>query len=192
VSQDFNARVRAIDIGSTTVQTIAGSTAGSIIDGSGTFARFHHPNNLEVSPDGGELLIIDYFNHAIRQIDLCEKPTPPPSMSASASATTSMSNSAASPPNALNASHAPWLSEAVKHSFAPHAECNETRSWKAILEESRNALSDSDRYVSGGLGKLSVEGMFHIWVCWKSHPCVEAVGGAADDRMCYVKDKADG
>ena len=93
----------------------------------------------------------------------------------------------ASPPSMYNASYAPWLSDAVTQAFALHAECSETRSWTQILAERRGAATIADRYTSGGLGTLGIKGRFGIWVCWRNHPCVGAVGAAAGDRMCYVK-----
>jgi len=78
------------------------------------------------------------------------------------------------------------MSEATRQFFAPRAACNETRSWEEIATEARSMTNTSDRYISGGLGKLAIRHRFQIWVCWRNHPCVAAVGGGAGDRMCYV------
>jgi len=102
--------------------------------------------------------------------------------------TTYASSSSPSSSSQYNATYAPWLSSAVSQAFSPHAACNETRSWEEILAEFRIA-DKADRYTSGGLGSFTIPSRFGIWVCWRNHPCIGAVNGAAGDRMCYVKNK---
>eukprot|EP00285_Hemiselmis_virescens_P015982 CAMPEP_0173379004 /NCGR_PEP_ID=MMETSP1356-20130122/2104_1 /TAXON_ID=77927 ORGANISM="Hemiselmis virescens, Strain PCC157" /NCGR_SAMPLE_ID=MMETSP1356 /ASSEMBLY_ACC=CAM_ASM_000847 /LENGTH=343 /DNA_ID=CAMNT_0014332271 /DNA_START=1 /DNA_END=1032 /DNA_ORIENTATION=+ len=91
--------------------------------------------------------------------------------------------------SSYSASNAPWLTEAVEDYFTQHAECAETRSWEDIIAQAAASTHRSDRFVSGGLGKLTVMDRFELWVCWRNHPCVAAVGGAVGDRMCYVKNE---
>mmetsp|Transcript_17575 Transcript_17575/g.34420 ORF Transcript_17575/g.34420 Transcript_17575/m.34420 type:complete len:230 (-) Transcript_17575:904-1593(-) len=86
--------------------------------------------------------------------------------------------------------HAPWLGDPVSQAFAGHTECSETRSWEEIVTEAHSTPDKRDRYTSGGLGTFSIPHHFKIWVCWRNHPCLGAVGAAAGDRMCYVKDMA--
>jgi hypothetical protein len=51
--------------------------------------------------------------------------------------------------------------------------------------------ADRSLYVSGGLGDLSTD-VFGIWTCIANHPCLQAVGAANEDRMCYaVEQKED-
>ena len=70
---DFNNnRIRAVDLTSKTVSTIAGSgTEGDHADGAGSTARFNGPIGLAVS--GTTLYVADFNNNRIRAIDLTNK-----------------------------------------------------------------------------------------------------------------------
>ena len=70
VADNFNNRIRAIDLASTnkTVSTIAGSGTPGHADGAGTAAQFRNPTGLALS--GTMLYVADAINHRIRAIDL--------------------------------------------------------------------------------------------------------------------------
>ena len=69
VADNLNHRIRAIDLASKTVSTLAGSgTAGHRDDTAGTAAQFNRPTGLALS--GTTLYVADYNNHRIRAIDL--------------------------------------------------------------------------------------------------------------------------
>ena len=70
VADNFNYRIRAIDLASTskTVSTIAGSGTAGHADGAGTAARFRNPTGLALS--GTTLYVADSGNNRIRAIDL--------------------------------------------------------------------------------------------------------------------------
>ena len=70
IGQYMDHRVRAIDLSTRAVTTLAGSSAGHA-DGSGSDARFNNPAQPAVSPDGKTMLIADLTNHRVRKIDLC-------------------------------------------------------------------------------------------------------------------------
>jgi hypothetical protein len=57
--------MRKIDLGSSTVSTVAGSTNSGFVDGVGTHARFNKPFSIAVEPSGN-LVISDFLNHSIR------------------------------------------------------------------------------------------------------------------------------
>ena len=68
VSDQNNHRIRAIDLASKTVSTLAGSGTAGDTDGAGTAAQFNDPRGLALS--GTTLYVADYSNHRIRAIDL--------------------------------------------------------------------------------------------------------------------------
>ena len=55
-------RVRGIDLSTSAVTTLAGSSGG-YTDGTGTSARFYYPSAVVISPDGSMAYIADYYNH---------------------------------------------------------------------------------------------------------------------------------
>ncbi len=68
---DFqNNRVRRLDIASSQVTTLAGSSTGGFQDGTGTSAFFNAPNGVSIDPTGSYALIADYANQRIRRIDM--------------------------------------------------------------------------------------------------------------------------
>ena len=71
VADSGNHRIRAIDLASTAVTTIAGSGTPGHADGTGTAAQFNIPSGLAVS--GDTLYVADNVNHRIRAIDLTSK-----------------------------------------------------------------------------------------------------------------------
>ena len=66
IAEQYNNRIRAIDIASKEVSTLAGSTAG-YKDGVGTAAQFNNPTGIAVS--GNTLYITDVINNRIRKIE---------------------------------------------------------------------------------------------------------------------------
>jgi DNA-binding beta-propeller fold protein YncE len=69
VSDSANYTVRAIDVGSATVTTVAGSPrAGASADGVGSAARFKQTQGIASTPDGATLLLADWENHTVRKI----------------------------------------------------------------------------------------------------------------------------
>jgi sugar lactone lactonase YvrE len=65
-----NHAIRAIDLNTNTVSTVAGSTAGTsgTQDDDGTAARFNRPT--DIVSDGTYLWITDYSNHSIRRLTI--------------------------------------------------------------------------------------------------------------------------
>ncbi len=64
-------RIRAIDVGTGTVTTLAGNVVAGFSDGAGTSATFSSlAVGLDLSPDGGTLFIADTFNNALRFLSL--------------------------------------------------------------------------------------------------------------------------
>ena len=68
VADSDNHRIRAIDLASRRVSTLAGSGAPDHANGVGTAARFNGPAGIAVS--GGTLYVADSGNHRIRAIDI--------------------------------------------------------------------------------------------------------------------------
>mmetsp|Transcript_32756 Transcript_32756/g.64008 ORF Transcript_32756/g.64008 Transcript_32756/m.64008 type:complete len:174 (-) Transcript_32756:191-712(-) len=153
-------------------------------------------------------MIGDTWNNVVRKINLCAikcnaecmpgyteaapSSCDPDSYPACVSNTTvhsnTHSNTTTPAPTAATPAGSAWLMDSVIQAFGPHAACNETRSWVEISAENRAHPNRENRYVSGGLGSLTTS-TFGLWVCWRDHPCVGAVGAAAGDRMCYVMNK---
>ena len=71
VAENGNHRIRAIDLASKTVSTLAGSGTRGHADGSGTAAQFNTPSGLALS--GDTLYVADTDNHRIRAIDIATK-----------------------------------------------------------------------------------------------------------------------
>jgi DNA-binding beta-propeller fold protein YncE len=66
------ARVRHISIATGVVTTLAGNWTG-YADGVGTFAAFNNLNGIALSPDGTYALILDFWNHRVRRLDMVSK-----------------------------------------------------------------------------------------------------------------------
>ena len=66
VTDFWNNSIRKIDILTTAVTTIAGSTVSGSADGTGTSAKFYHPEGI--TTDGISLYVVDYANNTIRII----------------------------------------------------------------------------------------------------------------------------
>ena len=58
--------IRAIDIASRAVTTLAGTGVAGFADGNS--AQFNSPRGLAVSPDGMSLYVADYNNNRVRQV----------------------------------------------------------------------------------------------------------------------------
>jgi DNA-binding beta-propeller fold protein YncE len=69
VADDLNETVRAIDLATRAVTTLAGRpTAPGNADGAGNGARFHYP--MGIATDGlGDVFVADSYNHVVRWID---------------------------------------------------------------------------------------------------------------------------
>jgi DNA-binding beta-propeller fold protein YncE len=63
-----NNRIRRLDIASSQVTTLAGSSAGGFQDGMGTNAIFNWPHGVSIDPTGRYVLIADHFGRRIRRI----------------------------------------------------------------------------------------------------------------------------
>ena len=62
-------RIRAIDLSTKAVTTLAGGSSG-FSDATGGSAKFHYPQAITITPDGTTLVIGDRFNAKIRALDL--------------------------------------------------------------------------------------------------------------------------
>lgn len=69
VAETLSHRIRAIDLTTSVITTIAGSGVGGFADGPALEAQFLNPRDLEVGPDG-RLYVADTDNNRIRAIDL--------------------------------------------------------------------------------------------------------------------------
>jgi DNA-binding beta-propeller fold protein YncE len=68
VADTYNNKIRAIDLHSGTVRTVAGSGQRGLLDGPATHARFTQPAGLSIA--GRTLFIADTGNHTVRTLDL--------------------------------------------------------------------------------------------------------------------------
>jgi DNA-binding beta-propeller fold protein YncE len=75
VADQDNHRIRAVDLTTKQVTTIAGTTQG-FNDGLGTAAQFISPFGVTVNPSGTILYVGDFFNQRIRQIQAIEGVAP--------------------------------------------------------------------------------------------------------------------
>lgn len=66
VCDNFNNRIRKIDLITQAVSTLAGSTAG-YTDATGTAAKFNSPHGLAVDSQGN-VIVADMYNHVIRKV----------------------------------------------------------------------------------------------------------------------------
>jgi YVTN family beta-propeller protein len=73
IADSDNNRVRAIDLATKQVTTIAGNGTPGSSDGVGTAAKFNFPVGLVVSPNNAVLYVVDNRNDRIRAIDLATK-----------------------------------------------------------------------------------------------------------------------
>ena len=71
IADTNNHTIRRVDLASMAVTTLVG-LAGSVgsDDGIGTAARFNHPTDVVISPDGASAYVADSDNHTIRRLDL--------------------------------------------------------------------------------------------------------------------------
>ena len=71
VADEYNSRVRAIDLSTGTITTVAGNSSAAFAGDGGpaTEASLHRPQGLEFDPLG-YLYIVDTYNHRIRRVTL--------------------------------------------------------------------------------------------------------------------------
>lgn len=68
VAESMNQTLRAVDLASGTVKTLAGTQGvAGVADGVGAAAQFNAPRGLELV--GGRLVLVEAGNHAVREID---------------------------------------------------------------------------------------------------------------------------
>ncbi|MBW4618466.1 MAG: SMP-30/gluconolactonase/LRE family protein [Cyanosarcina radialis HA8281-LM2] len=70
VADDSNHRIRAINLATSQVTTVAGDGTPGFRDGPGSQARFFVPRGVAVNPSGTTLYVADHGNHRIRTINL--------------------------------------------------------------------------------------------------------------------------
>ena len=70
VSDTDNHRIRAIDLHSGIVTTVAGHGQFGSVDGRGSEARFKHPSGLAIDLTANVLYVADAYNHRVRYISL--------------------------------------------------------------------------------------------------------------------------
>lgn len=68
VADYLNHAIRAVDLGSKQVTTLAGSGRAGLTDGKGEAAQFNQPYNVKADATG-RLFVPDQNNHAIRRVD---------------------------------------------------------------------------------------------------------------------------
>jgi len=68
VADSGNQAIRIVATENGATSTIAGTQAGSFVDGVGTSALFKTPHDVSFSPDGLALVVADKGNHAIRRV----------------------------------------------------------------------------------------------------------------------------
>jgi YVTN family beta-propeller protein len=70
IADTGNERIRAIDLTTNRVRTIAGNGTGGFQDGNAATAQFYSPFGIAVSPSGTKVYVADTGNSRIRTIDL--------------------------------------------------------------------------------------------------------------------------
>ncbi|MBI1946434.1 MAG: hypothetical protein HYS27_12100 [Deltaproteobacteria bacterium] len=70
VSDRLNDAIRAVDLASGAVSTLAGGAGTGSDDGIGAAARFDGPGGLALDEGAGVLYVADTFNHTVRAIEL--------------------------------------------------------------------------------------------------------------------------
>lgn len=73
VSDMMNHQIRAIDLTTNEVSTLAGSTTIGSTDGVGNAATFASPGSLVINPTDSTLYVVDNHNYAIREIDIASR-----------------------------------------------------------------------------------------------------------------------
>ncbi len=68
IADNFNHRIRRLDIASSQVTTLAGSSTGGFADGVGAFAMFRRPRGISIDSTGTYALIADGENNRVRRI----------------------------------------------------------------------------------------------------------------------------
>jgi sugar lactone lactonase YvrE len=72
ITDTYNNRIRALNISTRAVTTIAGSIAG-FADGTGNSAYFNNPDGISVDPSNTYIYVTDINNYRIRRIDISTK-----------------------------------------------------------------------------------------------------------------------
>jgi sugar lactone lactonase YvrE len=70
VADTGNSAIRQVDLTTDAVTTVAGGTSRGNVDGPGQAARFDHPQALAVDPISGLAYVADWYNFAVRLVDL--------------------------------------------------------------------------------------------------------------------------
>jgi len=80
VADGDNHKIRAVDVATGAVSTLAGSGSAGATDAVGAAASFYNPWGVDTSPDGATLYVADGWNNKIRAvpITLCSPPPPLP------------------------------------------------------------------------------------------------------------------
>jgi hypothetical protein len=79
----------------------------------------------------------------------------------------------------------PWLSADTLALFS-HTECREMRTWEQLANDVAGRHLFSTGSLGGGYGPA-----FHMWACWKQHPCLWRVAHTEGDSMCFVYHEID-
>ena len=72
-SDSHNHRIRAVDLSTRTITTLAGSRSEAFGDGMGTIASFSWPLGLALSLDSKTLFVSDEHNNRVRKIDMASR-----------------------------------------------------------------------------------------------------------------------
>jgi len=72
IADSGNNRIRRLNLTSSEVTTLSGSSEFGFVDGPATAARFFDPQSLALSPDGNTLYVADAGNHRIRAIHVSD------------------------------------------------------------------------------------------------------------------------
>ncbi len=73
VTDSDNNRIRTVNVKTGATALLAGSGKGGLKDGVGDKAQFRRPVSLLLSKDGKTLYVVEWGNHAVRQIDVRTK-----------------------------------------------------------------------------------------------------------------------